>query len=215
METAKELPKDAEQPQVEDKPKKKANPRATSRLIVKNLPKHLTEERLKAHFSSKGIVTDAKIMKKGDKSRLFGFVGFKTEDEAVIAKKFFHQSFIDTSRVEVDYAKPQGDALLPRAWSKHSKGSSAYTAIHGKGTDAARAAAKEAEEAEKEKKASDVEKKKNKFREYLKVMGVSKDTKQSWNDNFAAFMADDGSGLLHTSKPDDHKKKRQAKEEDK
>lgn len=69
-------------------------------------------------------------MKKGDKSRLFGFVGFKTEEEAAKAKKFFSGTFIDTSRIQCDFAKLQGDPDLPRAWSKHSKGSSAYMALH-------------------------------------------------------------------------------------
>lgn len=78
----------------------------TSRLIVKNIPKHITEDRLKQHFASKGIVTDAKVMKKGDKSRLFCFIGYKTEAEAAAAKKFFHNTFLDTSRIVVDFAKP-------------------------------------------------------------------------------------------------------------
>jgi hypothetical protein len=47
-------------------------------------------------------------------------------------------------------------------------------------------------------------------------MGATKDNRQSWNDNFAAYMADEGSGLLHTSKAeDDKKKKREQKEADK
>jgi multiple RNA-binding domain-containing protein 1 len=51
-----------------------------SRLIVKSLPKHLTEVDLAKHFASKGgIVTDAKIMMKNGRSRLFGFVGFKND----------------------------------------------------------------------------------------------------------------------------------------
>lgn len=42
-----------------------------SRLIIKNIPKHYTEERMKEHFSKQGqfTVTDAKIMRKGAKSR--------------------------------------------------------------------------------------------------------------------------------------------------
>jgi multiple RNA-binding domain-containing protein 1 len=36
---------------------------ATSRLCVKNIPKHLTEQRLKEHFSARGQVTDVKILK--------------------------------------------------------------------------------------------------------------------------------------------------------
>ena len=52
-----------------------------SRLIVKNLPKHLKETDLAHHFASKGgTVTDAKIMFQNEKSRKFGFVGFKNQE---------------------------------------------------------------------------------------------------------------------------------------
>ena len=37
----------------------------SSRLCIKNIPKHLTLERLREHFAEKGEVTDAKIMKTG------------------------------------------------------------------------------------------------------------------------------------------------------
>ncbi len=57
-----------------------------------------------------------------------------------------------------------------------------------------------------------MEKKKARFREFLKVIGASKENKQSWNDNFSAFMADEGSGLVNTSKTE---KKRKAKEQEK
>lgn len=36
---------------------------ATSRVCVKNLPKHVDEKRLREYFSAKGEVTDAKIMR--------------------------------------------------------------------------------------------------------------------------------------------------------
>ena len=43
----------------------------------------MTEERLSKHFENingeKVKITDAKIMKKNGKSRLFGFIGFKNE----------------------------------------------------------------------------------------------------------------------------------------
>lgn len=35
----------------------------TSRLCVKNIPKYLTEQRLKDHFAAKGQVTDVKVLK--------------------------------------------------------------------------------------------------------------------------------------------------------
>ena len=36
----------------------------STRLFVKNIPKHATEEKLKTFFSQKGQVTDVKILKK-------------------------------------------------------------------------------------------------------------------------------------------------------
>ena len=54
---------------------------ASSRLIIRNLPKHYTEERMRSHFAKDGefVITDAKICRKGAKSRQFGFIGFKDE----------------------------------------------------------------------------------------------------------------------------------------
>jgi len=40
--------------------------------------------------------------------------------------KYFANTYIDTSKIEVDYAKSQNDESLPRAWSRYSVGSSAY-----------------------------------------------------------------------------------------
>jgi multiple RNA-binding domain-containing protein 1 len=76
-------------------------------LIIKNLPKHLTEERMREHFQKSGdfVVTDVKIMRKGAKSRQFGFVGFKNDRHAKSAKKFFHATYIDTSKIEIDFAR--------------------------------------------------------------------------------------------------------------
>ena len=48
---------------------------------MKNLPKHLKEVDLAAHFGTKGgDVTDAKIMFNEGQSRKFGFVGFKNDE---------------------------------------------------------------------------------------------------------------------------------------
>jgi hypothetical protein len=35
----------------------------SSRICVKNLPRYVTEERLREHFAAKGEVTDAKIIR--------------------------------------------------------------------------------------------------------------------------------------------------------
>ena len=46
----------------------------SSRLMIKNLPAKLSDAALKKHFSQKGRVTDAKVIKRSDgTSRRFGF----------------------------------------------------------------------------------------------------------------------------------------------
>lgn len=51
-------------------------------------------------------MTDAKIMLKNNRSRLFGFVGFKNEQQAAAALKYFNNSYLHTSKLQVDIAKP-------------------------------------------------------------------------------------------------------------
>lgn len=87
--------------------------RSMSRLIVKGLPTYLTDARLREHFSQKGTVTDVKLMRRPDgTSRRFGFVGFRSEDEAEAACAYFDRTYIDTSRISVAMAKQIGDELL-------------------------------------------------------------------------------------------------------
>lgn len=97
-----------------------------SRLIVRNLPKNLKEDRIRSIFAAKGELTDVKLCyTKDGKFRRFGFIGYKTEEEAKAALDHFNKSFIDTSKITVDVAKNLGDETLPRPWSKYSQGSSA------------------------------------------------------------------------------------------
>ncbi|KIL64367.1 hypothetical protein M378DRAFT_78430 [Amanita muscaria Koide BX008] len=90
-----------------------------SRLIVKNLPFGVTPAHLKDHFEQKngpgGTITDVKVAYKRDgTSRRFGFVGYKTEQEAEAAKKWFDRTFIDSSRIDVTTVEGVKDAPLPR-----------------------------------------------------------------------------------------------------
>ncbi|XP_067861809.1 probable RNA-binding protein 19 isoform X2 [Heptranchias perlo] len=93
-----------------------------SRLIVKNLPSGMKDERFKTLFGAFGTLTDC-ILKftKDGKFRKFGFVGFKMEEEAQAALKHFNKSYIDTSRIAVEFCKSFGDPGLSRPWSKHSQ----------------------------------------------------------------------------------------------
>ena len=93
----------------------------TSRLIVKNIPKKMTQERLRAIFEKITPITDCKIMEKNNKSRQIAFIGFKNIDDAKKTKKYFDSTYIDTSKISVSYAYPYKSELIPRAWSKHSK----------------------------------------------------------------------------------------------
>ncbi|KAH9856242.1 hypothetical protein C2E23DRAFT_810772 [Lenzites betulinus] len=90
-----------------------------SRLIVKNLPAYLTQERLRKYFESSdgpgGTLTDVKLMLKPDgTSRRFGFIGYKSSQEAERAKKWFNKSFVDSSRIVVDVVEGSKDAPAPR-----------------------------------------------------------------------------------------------------
>ena len=97
-----------------------------TRLCVKGLPKHLTSERLRKHFEDVAEVTDARVCTTSDgASRNFGFIGFRTEKDAQKCLKYFHDTFIDTSKIVCEIARPKGDENLARPWSRYSEGSSA------------------------------------------------------------------------------------------
>lgn len=84
-----------------------------SRLIVKGLPPYVSDARLREHFAQKGSVTDVKLMRRPDgTSRRFGFVGFRTEDEARAALEYFDRTYLDTARLSVGFAKRVGDESL-------------------------------------------------------------------------------------------------------
>ena len=123
-------------------------PLVSSRLCIKNLPKHYTEVRFREHFSTIGEVTDCVIKnthggtddiskrsswqrqhrKQQQTSRCLGFIGYKTEKMAILAQKYFHNTFIDTSRIDVSFAlsRKERAALSERSsWSKYSAGTSA------------------------------------------------------------------------------------------
>ncbi|XP_012255144.2 probable RNA-binding protein 19 [Athalia rosae] len=101
-----------------------------SRLIVKNLPKGVSEAKLKELFSEKGVVTDVQLKyTKEGKFRHFGFIGLKTEEQAEAAIEYFNNSFIDTSRITVSLCAELGDTSKPKSWSKYAPDSNAYKKV--------------------------------------------------------------------------------------
>lgn len=129
-----------------------------SRLIIRNLPKNIKEDRIRSIFAGKGELTDVKLCyTKDGKFRRFGFIGYKTEDQAKAALHHFNNSFIDTTKITVDIAKNLGDESLPRPWSKYSEGSSANKRLKekrekkGQEENAQDIKSKEAHDVQKEK----------------------------------------------------------------
>ncbi|KAM7050550.1 putative RNA-binding protein 19 isoform 2-T2 [Molossus nigricans] len=93
-----------------------------SRLIVKNLPNGMKEERFRKMFTAFGTLTDCSLkFTKDGKFRKFGFIGFKSEEEAQRALNHFNKSFVNTSRITVEFCKSFGDPTKPRAWSRHAQ----------------------------------------------------------------------------------------------
>ncbi|KAF8630103.1 hypothetical protein AX17_005499 [Amanita inopinata Kibby_2008] len=90
-----------------------------SRLLIKNLPTYVTPARLKEYFEQKkgpgGTLTDVKVAHKRDgTSRRFGFVGYKTEQEAQASKDWFDRTYLDSSRISVTVVEGVKGAPAPR-----------------------------------------------------------------------------------------------------
>ena len=163
----------------------------SSRLIVKGLPKKTTAEQLKEHFSKCGQITDVRLVHTRDGVfRRFAFVGYATEHQATEAIAYYNNTFIGSSRIEVEAAKPYGDKDIPRPWSKYSKGSSAYREKDKQKNPEV------VEGGEKEKKKEDVldekecQQRLNQDRHKSKLMSMLSEYYQLESDpQFAEFMA--------------------------
>lgn len=97
-----------------------------SRLIVKNLPKTVSEQKIRELFGQKGTITDVQLKYKNGKFRQFGFVGFSDEAAAQESVKFFNGTFVGTSRIAVEVCAVLGDEAKPKSWSKYAKDSEEY-----------------------------------------------------------------------------------------
>ncbi|CAO3634886.1 unnamed protein product [Cunninghamella blakesleeana] len=186
-----------------------------SRLIVKNLPKDLTEAKFKEHFGKKGEVTDAKLMRTKDgASRRFGFIGFKNEKSAESALNYFNGTFIHTSKIVVEKALPYGSEAIPRAWSKYTDGTSANIRLTGGNSIKAdkkndfQVEETEAFKQQKEKLIQHVnqlkaDEKDPKLREYLDVM-TSRSKGKTWTNDDLATLKSYTESKLHLNNNDNN-----------
>lgn len=82
-----------------------------SRVFVRGLPPRFTDDDVRAHFA-RFPVTDVKFFP----HRRIGYVGYRTPEDAAKAVKYFNRSFIKTSKILVEIARPVSPAAscLPR-----------------------------------------------------------------------------------------------------
>lgn len=71
---------------------------ATTRVFVRGLPPLVSEEDFRNHFAKRYSVTDIKLLG----PRRIGYVGFKSQEDAVAAAKYFNRSFLRMSKIGVE-----------------------------------------------------------------------------------------------------------------
>uniref|UniRef100_M4BHJ6 RRM domain-containing protein n=1 Tax=Hyaloperonospora arabidopsidis (strain Emoy2) TaxID=559515 RepID=M4BHJ6_HYAAE len=158
----------------------------STRLYVQNLPSYVDSARLRDHFSAQGDVTDACVIrtKDGSKSRRFGFVGFKSDRQAEQARKFFHQSFFDTCKINVCVALSRESEEMDRPWSKYSTGSGRYHQLHPDSRVVATSCKVDDPLSDKkEKKTGKKEEASGEFQEFMETMQARSKTKFWANDD--------------------------------
>lgn len=77
---------------------------SSSRIFVRGLPPKLTHEDFQRHFSKFGPITDSKLISR----RRIGYIGYKTNDDAARAVKYFNKTFIRLSKIAVELARSVG-----------------------------------------------------------------------------------------------------------
>ncbi|CAG8679703.1 10509_t:CDS:2, partial [Racocetra persica] len=130
------------------------------------------------------------------KSRCFGFIGYRTEKEANDALNYFNNTFIYTSRITVEHAKPVCDPTLSRPWSAHSIGSSSYQRKHFQKSEA-----NSVEIIKKRVKNDDLND--EKLEEFLEVMKPRSKSKTWANDDLTFLESQQSSKNIITNDSDD------------
>ncbi|CAA6669865.1 unnamed protein product [Spirodela intermedia] len=147
-----------------------------SRLCVKNLPKYVGEERLRDFFSQR---------ERDGKSRRFAFIGFRTDQDAEEAIKFFNNTYLDTCRITCEVAHKVGDPNIPRPWSQYSAKKNSQTLLESKGIGTVNETAK----ASKTSLSDDP-----RLQEFLQIMQPRAKSKFWANDTLESFLFADKSG---------------------
>lgn len=162
----------------------------SSRIFIKNLPpSKFTEIDFREHFGKFAAVTDVKLIP----NRRIGYVGFKSPEDAERAVKYFNKTFIRMSRIAVEIARPIADNNLPRPWSAHTPGSSAYQRKHElkiPAQDLSNSLKRKRDKVERPNPATDA-----KLQEFLEVMQPSSHAK-TWSNCELAVTNQDSAPMI-------------------
>ncbi|KAI6175548.1 putative RNA-binding protein 19 [Aphelenchoides bicaudatus] len=88
-----------------------------SRVIVKNLPKNCTENKVRQHFRQFEPLTDVSLkFTKDGVFRKFAFIGFEKEASAQQAIDHFNQTYFGTSKIAIEPCLPIAEKDKVRPW---------------------------------------------------------------------------------------------------
>ncbi|KAK2027203.1 RNA recognition domain-containing protein [Colletotrichum zoysiae] len=168
----------------------------TSRIFVRGLPPKITETDFRQHFSAGGReVTDVKVIPQ----RRIGYVGYKTPEVAAKAVKYFNRSYIRMSRINVELARPIADPAL-----QHTKGVTGHMPLTTSSDSAALSPpGAEENDTKKKRKREDLDESDPKLREFLQVMGPSKNAANEMPDVLDPVAAKEQKKLLQDGESDD------------
>lgn len=97
------------------------------RLFIAGLPFSSSEEDIKTHFSTAGVITMVQIImdKMTQRSKGFGFIEFETEEQAGKAITMFHETDFGGRKLIVAEAKPmEKREFTPRSGGGDDRGHS-------------------------------------------------------------------------------------------
>ena len=79
-----------------------------SRLIIKNLPFSITEQKLRNTFAKHGNITDLQLKYKDGKFRGFAFIGYTSDSEASAAKQYLDNTYVGAAKIKVEFCDELG-----------------------------------------------------------------------------------------------------------
>lgn len=166
-----------------------------SRIIIKNLPKTISEKKLRELFEEKGSITDLQLKyNKAGVFRQFAFVGYKTEDEAKEAQKHFNNTFIFTSKVQVEMCSNLNDPNKPKAWKELLEEKAAKIKLKQINESPTKEEKKKKDKASKLDDVPEELKKDPKFKEFMAIHENRK-SKPIWADDIDAGEENDNSEI--------------------